>query len=69
MDNEEFLKGMGSKIKEARKARKIGLPVLSKECKIDMSNLWFIENGERNVHILTLKTIADVFGMDIKEFL
>ena len=33
---------------------------MSKLCGIDMSNLWFIENGERNVHILTIKTIADV---------
>ncbi|MBL7810992.1 MAG: helix-turn-helix transcriptional regulator [Bacteroidetes bacterium] len=60
---------MGNKIKAARKARKIGLPTLSKQCNVDMSNLWFIENGESNIHILTLKSIADVFGMDVKEFL
>ena len=69
MDNKIYLQELGSKIKVARKARKMSLPKLSKQCKTDMSNLWFIENGQRNVHILTLKSIADVFKMDIKEFL
>jgi transcriptional regulator with XRE-family HTH domain len=69
MSNGEYLIEMGSKIKAVRKARKIGLPTLSKLCKIDMSNLWFIERGQRNIHILTLKSIADVFEMDVKDFL
>ena len=34
-----------------------------------MYNLWFIENGRRNVPILTLKNIADKLGVDVKEFL
>ncbi|MHB8258978.1 MAG: helix-turn-helix domain-containing protein [Bacteroidia bacterium] len=69
MENGNYLKEMGKKIKSARKANKLSLPKLSKLCKTDMSNLWFIERGQRNVHILTLKSIADVFKMDIKEFL
>ena len=69
MENGNYLKEMGSKIKAARKINKLSLPKLSKLCKTDMSNLWFIERGQRNVHILTLKSIADVFKMDIKEFL
>jgi len=69
MDNGAYLKLMGGKIKAVRKANKMSLPTLSKLCKTDMSNLWFIEQGQRNVHILTLKSIADVFGMDIKEFM
>ena len=69
MDNGDYLKEIGKKIKVARKANKLSLPKLSKLCKVDMSNLWFIEHGQRNPHILTLKSIADVFKMDIKEFL
>ena len=68
MDNRAYLKLMGGKIKAVRKANKMSL-TLSKLCKTDMSNLWFIEKGQRNVHILTLKSIADVFEMDIKEFM
>jgi len=69
MDNGVYLKEMGSKIKAARKLHKISYPKMSKLCGIDMSNLWFIENGERNVHILTLKAIADVLKVDVKDFL
>ena len=69
MDNGVYLKEMGSKIKAARKLKKLSYPKMSKLCGVDMSNLWFIENGERNVHILTLKAIADVLKVDVKEFL
>ena len=69
MDNWVFLKEMGSKIKAARKAQKISLPKMSKLCGIDMSNLWFIENGERNFHILTLKVIAEVLKTDLKDYM
>jgi transcriptional regulator with XRE-family HTH domain len=37
--------------------------------KIDMSNLSFLERGMRNCHILSLKSIADALGMDVKDFL
>lgn len=70
MDNNGiFLKEMGRKIKEARKAKKLSYPKLSKLTGIDMSNLWFIEQGRRNVHLLTLKSIADKLEVDVKEFL
>ena len=69
MSNDIFLKQMGAKIKAARKAKKIGLPTMSTLCKTDMSNLWFLENGQRNAHILTLKNIADVLNMDVKDFI
>ncbi len=68
MNNEEFLKTMGAKIKARRKEMKMGLPTLSVRSKVDMSNIWFIEKGQRNVHILTLKSIADVLEVDVKEF-
>lgn len=69
MENGTYLKEMGAKVKIARKANKLSLPKLSKQCNIGISNLWFIEQGQRNVHILTLKSIADVFKMNVKEFL
>lgn len=69
MENKDFLKEMGAKIKAVRTANKMSLPTLGKLCKIDFSNIWFIENGQRNIHILTLKSIADVFNMDVKDFL
>lgn len=67
--NNTYLKEIGRKIKTARKANKITLPTMAKLAKTDMSNLWFLEKGERNAHILTLKSIADVLNKDVKEFL
>lgn len=69
MNNGQFLTEMGSKIKAARKARNITLKKMAELAKTDMSNLWFIEEGKRNPHILTLKMIANKLEMDIKDFL
>lgn len=67
--NNTFLKEIGKKVKAARKANRMTLPTLAKLAKTDMSNLWFLEKGERNTHILTLKSIADVLGLDVKDFI
>lgn len=69
MRNDLFLKEMGAKIKAVRKAKKISLRELERLTDIDMSNLCRIENGKKNSHILTLKSIADVLEMDIKHFI
>jgi transcriptional regulator with XRE-family HTH domain len=69
MDNSEFLKDVGCKLKSARLANKMSLQKLGKLCNIHYSSIWFMEQGKTNVHILSLKAIADVFNMDVKEFL
>jgi transcriptional regulator with XRE-family HTH domain len=69
MRNDIFLKEIGTKVKAARKAKKISLPQMAALSGIDMSNLWFLENGRRNAHILTLKSIADVLKVDVKDFI
>ncbi|TMI68397.1 MAG: helix-turn-helix transcriptional regulator [Bacteroidetes bacterium] len=69
MRNDIYLKEMGAKIKKARKANKITLEKMSELCGIDMSNIWFLEKGKRNAHILTLKSIAEVLKMDVKDFI
>jgi transcriptional regulator with XRE-family HTH domain len=69
MSNDTYLKEMGQKIRVARKAKKIPINEMAVLTKIDMANLSFLERGMRNCHILSLKSIADVLGMDVKEFL
>ena len=64
-----YLKEMGQKIRIARKAKKIPINEMAVLTKIDMANLSFLERGMRNCHILSLKSIADVLDMDVKEFL
>ncbi len=60
MKNNPYLIEMGGKITSARKAKRMSLQKLSDLSGIDLSNLWFIEQGQRNCHILSLKSIADV---------
>jgi transcriptional regulator with XRE-family HTH domain len=69
MRNDVFLKEIGRKVKAARLSNKLGLPKLSAATGINVSNLWFLENGQRNMHMLTLKSIADALKMDVKDFL
>ncbi len=69
MENDIFLKEMGAKIRTARKAKKIPINEMAILTKIDMSNLSFLERGMRNCHLLSLKSIADVLGVDVKTFL
>ncbi len=60
---------MGKRIKTQRKVKKITLAKLSESTGIDLSNLWFVENGERNVHILSLRRIAEALDIDLKKFI
>lgn len=69
MDNETFLKNMGAKFKAERKARKMSLEKMGKTIGMNMATLWFIENGQYNSAILTLKKIADYYGKELKDFM
>jgi transcriptional regulator with XRE-family HTH domain len=69
MNNGQFLKVMGVKIKAARRSRKITLMQLSKSCGVNITALSFLENGKSNPHLLTIKSIADVLKMDVKDFI
>lgn len=69
MRDGEFLQKMGEKIKKARLAKKLSIAKLAALTKTDMSNLWTIEKGTRNVRVLTLKAIADALNIDIRELL
>lgn len=69
MNNGEYLTRLGKKIRAARKAKKLTLDKVAQQCDLNLNTLAFIEKGEQNAHILTLKGIADVLKMDVKEFL
>lgn len=69
MDEGEYLKEMGRKIKSAREAKGLYLRDLGKLCNLHYGAICEIENGKRDSHILTLKKIADKLNVDVKEFL
>jgi transcriptional regulator with XRE-family HTH domain len=64
-----FLKEMGSKMRAARKAKKLTLRQLGEMCKLDYSAIARIECGYKSSRILTLKIIAEKLGVDVKDFL
>ena len=69
IDNGTFLKQMGKKMNEIRKAKGISLRKMEELTDIDNGNISRIENGKKNSYILTLKTIADALEVDVKKFL
>ena len=69
MNNGEYLKEMGAKIRAIRKSKGIYLRDLGKACNLHFGAISEIENGKRNSYLLTLKVLADELGVDVKDFL
>ena len=64
-----YLKDVGRKVKELRTLKGLYVRDLGKLCNTDYANLSRFENGQVNIKLMTLKSIADVLGVDIKYFL
>jgi transcriptional regulator with XRE-family HTH domain len=64
-----YLKDVGARIKAIRKEKKISVRDLGALCGLDYSGLSRLENGQHSARLLTLKSIADVLQMDVKDFL
>jgi len=69
MDNKEFLINMGKRIREIRLSKGLILRDISKLTGFDKDAIGDIELGRHSSKILTLKAIADVLNVDVKEFL
>lgn len=69
MNNGQFLKELGAKIKALRKSKGITVRALGTMCDTDYSNLSRFENGQINTNILLLKTIAEQLKVDLKDLL
>ncbi|MBP8114532.1 MAG: helix-turn-helix transcriptional regulator [Chitinophagaceae bacterium] len=64
-----YLIEMGKKIRATRRAKGISMRKLVTLCPLHKSSLSELENGKRDCHILTLKMLADVLGVDVKDFI
>jgi len=69
MERDPYLKEIGKRIQSIRKSKKITIRGLGELCKLDYSTLCRIEGGQYASRITTLKAIADVLEVDVKEFL
>lgn len=68
-NNNEFLKRIGNKIRIERLTIRMSIAKLSELSGVNKAVISYVESGRNNFHILTLKAIADVLSIDIKEFL
>lgn len=69
MTNGIYLKEMGKRIQDARKAKGLTIRKFASMCGMDFSNLNRLENGQKDCHILSLKAIADALKVDLRDFL
>jgi transcriptional regulator with XRE-family HTH domain len=64
-----YLKEMGKRVRKIRRSKNISMRKLVKICLLHKSSISELENGKRDCHILTLKMLADLFEVDVKDFL
>jgi transcriptional regulator with XRE-family HTH domain len=69
MSDKEFLKNLGKRLQSIRKQRNISLRDIQSLNINDISNMSRTENGLVNPKIITLKKLADLYEVDIREFL
>ena len=69
MTHGEYLIQIGKKIREIRRAKGMPIQKAAPLAETYKSCLSEIENGKMNVKILQLKKLADLLGVDVKDFL
>lgn len=69
MTNGLYLIEMGKRIRAIRRAKGISMRKLVTLCPLHKSSISEIENGKRDCHILTLKMLADLLKVDVKDFI
>lgn len=67
MKDEEFLKKLGSKLKELRQAKGMSQVDVCSRLNMDKTYLSAIENGRQNPSILTVKQILEAMGVEAKD--
>ncbi len=69
MTDEEFLRGVGAKIAEIRKAKGMSQLDVCSKLNFEKTYLSAIENGRQNITLLTCKQIAEALDVDMRELL
>ena len=62
-----LLKTLGQRIKKLRKEKNMSQYVVAKKCNMDFGSYSNIENGKRNVTVLTLQRIIKVLKVPFRE--
>ena len=64
-----FLKEIGKRMRSIRTSQRISIAEMHRITGLAESNITHIEKWGRDAHVLTLKKIADVLKVEVKEFL
>lgn len=67
--HQQVLKGIGERIREIRKAKGLSQLDLEVECGINRTEISRIENGTKNIEVITLIKLADAMQVSLKSLL
>jgi transcriptional regulator with XRE-family HTH domain len=67
LDDKQFLRELGSRIRELRLARKWSQADLGRRCDLHRTFIGSVERGERNLSALNLRRIAKVLRVSIAD--
>jgi transcriptional regulator with XRE-family HTH domain len=67
-EHQDFLQGLGRRIKLLRKSRNLTQAQLATDLNVEISQISRIERGIINTSVLSLKSIADVMQVEINAF-
>ena len=69
LDNRNFLRQVGDRIREMRSERRLTQAQLADKCGLHRTFIGSVERGERNISILNLRLIAKVLRMSLASLL
>jgi transcriptional regulator with XRE-family HTH domain len=67
LDDKQFLRELGSRIRELRLARKWSQADLGRRCDLHRTFIGSVERGERNLSALNLRRIAKVLRLSLAD--
>jgi transcriptional regulator with XRE-family HTH domain len=67
LDDKQFLRELGSRIRELRLARKWSQAELGRRCDLHRTFIGSVERGERNLSALNLRRIAKVLRVSMAD--
>jgi len=65
LNDAQFLREIGDRIRESRQARKWTQAELAERCRLHRTYIGSVERGERNISILNLRRIAKVLRVTL----
>jgi len=69
LDDENFFREIGHRLREHREARGWTQAELARRCRLHKAYVGFVERGERNVSLVNLRRIARVLRVRLSDLL